>query len=140
MKFPIIALSLFSLLAFSACKKEVTEIIREVKQAYSAIYTIKPADWKLSSTHNRATVTLPVPELDEYMRDNGAVLVYINFNGEYEALPETYNGLTYTVSHDVGNVYIDVYEAIESEHGTVTSLPNVNLQAKVVLIDADPLD
>jgi hypothetical protein len=139
MKVSIIALSLFSLFAFSACKKEVTEV-QQVKQAYSKIVSIAPSTWQLTSDSTRLTADIPVPEIDQYMYNNGGVLVYLQFEqGKWEALPETFLGLTYTYTHDQGGVTINIYEAYG---GTINpnTLPNAPINAKIVLIDADPLN
>lgn len=139
MKLSIIALSLFSLFAFSTCKKEVTEV-QQVKQAYSKIISIPANAWVLTSDSARLTADIQVPEIDQYMYNNGGVLVYLQFEqGKWEALPETFLGLTYTYTHDPGYVTINIYEAYG---GTINpnSLPNGPINAKIVLIDADPLN
>ncbi|MDH7462832.1 hypothetical protein QEG73_16175 [Chitinophagaceae bacterium 26-R-25] len=136
MKLSIIALSLFSLFAFSACKKEVTEV-QQVKQAYSILFNLQPNAWQMSSDNKTATIDIPVPELDQYMYTNGGVLAYIAFDGtNYDALPETYDAFSYIVTHNVGHVYISISEL----SGNTFTPPNAILKAKVVLIDADPLN
>jgi hypothetical protein len=67
------------LLIFSSCKKEVTEV-QQVDQAFSAIYTINPADWKTT---------------------NGGT-------SYYEALPQVFDGITYGVIHGDGYVSVDI--------------------------------
>jgi hypothetical protein len=136
MKLSIVALSLFSLFAFSACKKEVTEV-QQVKQAYSILFTLQPNAWTLSSDQKTASISIPVPELDAYMNTNGGVLAYIQFDGtNYDALPETYDAFSYVVTHRTGNVTISISDVFG---GTLTP-PNAPLNAKIVLIDADPLN
>jgi len=136
MKLSIIALSLFSLFAFSACKKEVTEV-QQVKQAYSILFTLQPNTWTLSNDGKTASINIPVPELDAYMNTNGGVLAYIQFDGiNYDALPETYDAYSYVVTHRTGNVTISIMDVF----GDPLTPPNVALNAKIVLIDADPLN
>jgi hypothetical protein len=133
MKLSIITLSLFSLFAFSACTK--TEV-QQVKQAYSVLFTLQPTAWTLSTDSKTASINIPIPELESYINTNGGVLAYIQFDGtNYDALPETYDAFSYVVTHRTGNVTISISDVFG---GTLTP-PNAPLNAKIVLIDADPL-
>ncbi|HSN07391.1 MAG TPA: hypothetical protein VLS85_00060, partial [Hanamia sp.] len=85
----ILILLIPSFLVFSSCKKEITQV-QQVDQAYSAVYTIQPSDWVTSNNGLSYTAELSVPELDNIIYQNGAVLVYLSFSGTsyYEAIPE----------------------------------------------------
>lgn len=124
------------LLIFSSCKKEVTEV-QQVDQAFSAIYTINPADWKTTNGGESYQVDFDVPELDNIIYQNGAVLVYVSFNGTsyYEALPQVFDGITYGVIHGDGYVSVD----ISTISGNVVTPPGQPVTAKIILIDATKL-
>lgn len=123
-------------LIFSSCKKEITKV-EQVDQAYSAIYTIQPGDWTTNNNGLSYTAELNIPELDNVIYQNGAVLVYLSFTGTsyYEALPEVFDGITYGAIHSPGYVGID----ISAVSGDLINPPTQSISAKVILIDATAL-
>jgi hypothetical protein len=127
-------LSALSILILSSCKKEV----KQVDQAFSAVYDIAPGDWATSNGGKSYTAELDVPELDNIIYSDGAVLVYISFSGTtyYEALPQAFDGLTYGVIHSNGYVGID----ISAITGELIDPPIQKISAKVILIDATRLE
>lgn len=131
--FLLLSLSLFIL---SSCKKQVTEV-KQVDQAFSAVYTINPSDWKTTNAGASYSVEFDVPEVDNVVYQNGAVLVYLSFSGTnyYEALPQLFDGITYGVIHGSGYVGIDM-SAID---GATVKPPGQPVSAKIVLIDATKL-
>ena len=135
MKKLLIFLSL-PLFLFSSCKKEITEV-REVDQAFSAVYTINSSDWKTTNGGQTYSVEFDVPELDNVIYQDGAVLVYLSFSGSsyYEALPQVFDGITYGVIHGNGYVGIDM-SAIDGANITPPGQP---VSAKIILIDATRL-
>ena len=124
------------ILGFSSCKKEVTTV-QQVNQAFSAIYTIKASNWSTTNGGQSYTVDIPVPEVDNTIYQNGAVLVFLSFPGTsyYEALPEVFDGLAYGVIHSPGYVGIDC----SSPAGGIVNAPSGDITAKIVLIDAAAL-
>lgn len=130
-------LSALSVLIFASCKKEVTEV-QKVDQAFSAVYSIQPGDWVTDNDGASYTAQLDVPELDDVIYQNGAVLVYLSFSGTsyYEALPEVFDGITYGVIHSSGYVGVD----ISALSGDLINPPEDVISAKVVLIDAKALE
>ena len=133
----ILLFSALSLLIFASCKKEVTEV-QKVDQAFSAVYNIEPGDWVTTNDGASYTAELDVPELDDLIYQNGAVLVYLSFSGTsyYEALPEVFDGITYGVIHSSGYVGVD----ISAVSGDLINPPDQTISAKVVLIDASALE
>lgn len=136
----IVALFL-SLFGLGSCTKHVTQV---VDQGFSAIYTIKPTDW-VADTYtgtpalNEYAVVLSVPEVDDQIVANGAVMVYLSFdNGTtYDELPAVESGVSYNTLHSKGSVYIGFSDV---DGSPVQTLPNGNIIAKVVILDATPLD
>lgn len=129
-------LSALSLVVLASCKKEVTQV-QEVNQAFSAVYSIKPADWTTDNNGLSYTAELPITELDNTIYAGGGVLVFISFAGTnyYEALPEVFDGFIYGAIHSNGYVAID----ISSLSGEVINPPTQDISAKVILIDAKSL-
>ncbi|MEO6894362.1 MAG: hypothetical protein ABI136_04950 [Ginsengibacter sp.] len=123
-------------LVFSSCKKEVTKV-EKVDQAFSAVYTIQPGDWTTDNNGLSYTAQLSIPEVDDVLYQNGAVLVYLSFSGTnyYEAIPEVFDGIAYGAIHSNGYVGVD----ISAVSGTLISAPEQSISAKVVLIDASAL-
>ncbi|HEX5026437.1 MAG TPA: hypothetical protein VFV68_14255 [Agriterribacter sp.] len=124
------------LVIFSSCKKEVTEV-QQVDQAFSAIYDIAPGDWVSSDNGISYAAELDVPELDNTVYQNGAVLVYLSFAGTnyFEALPQVFDGITYGAIHGDGYISIDM----SALSGNAINPPGQTVVAKVVLIDATRL-
>ena len=131
-------LLLLATLSLTACKKEVTEV-QQVDQAFSAVYTLNPGGWTTSNGGQSYSTSLNVPELDDVILNDGAVIVYLSFdNGDsYEALPEVFDGVAYGTIHELGLITIDLQASDGS--GAVISAPGGTILAKVVLIDATPI-
>lgn len=132
----IVLLSTLSLMIFTSCKKEVTQV-QQVNQAFSAVYTITPGNWTTSNNGLSYTAQLQIPELDNTIYQSGGVLVYLSFDNTdyYEALPEVFDGFTYGAIHSNGYVGID----ISALSGDAINAPTQNISAKVILIDAKAL-
>ena len=131
-----------SVFGMGSCKKEVTQV---VNQGFSAIYTIKGTDWKINSNSTYINVELAVKELDQVIVDHGGVTVYLSFDGgkTWENTPEVVQNVAYGSYHYLNTVGIDIAPADNT--GTVTPPMNqsgqlVDILAKVVLLDAQPLD
>ena len=124
-----IALILF----FTSCRKEVVEVQR-VEQAFSAVYTIQPGDWYTNNGGKIYSADLEVPELDNVIYQDGAVLVFLSFAGEnyYEAIPQVFDGISYGVIHSDGYVVIDIADV----NGATITPPGDKVTVKVILIDA----
>lgn len=107
MKRILTAIVLLAAVSFSACKKtEVTQVINDTK---TIVNTVPANSWTVVTAGQHYTVTIPVPEIDKDMFDNGAVLTYISYDGtSYDQLPSTIGDYVFTVYHNVGSVTIDV--------------------------------
>ena len=129
-------LSAISLLIFTSCKKEITQV-QQVNQAFSAVFNIAPDGWTTTDNGQSYTAQLQIPELDNTVYTGGGVLVYISFagTGYYEALPEVFDGVTYGAIHSNGYVSID----ISAISGANINPPTQNISVKVILIDAQSL-
>lgn len=128
-----LCLSVFGL---GSCKKTVNQV---VNQNFSAIYSIRPSDWTANSGSTYLAYEFAVPELDQFLLDHGGVAVYISLDGgaTYEATPEVVQGVSYGSYHYLKTVGID----LAAPNGTdVIARPSVTILAKVVLLDAQPLD
>ena len=132
----LFVLSALAVLIFASCKKEITKV-EQVNQAFSAVYNISPGSWVTNDGGYSYTAELDVPEIDNVLYQNGAVLVYLSFSGTsyYEALPEVFDGITYGAIHAPGYVGVD----ISALSGATINPPGQNVSAKVVLIDAATL-
>lgn len=133
----IILLLTISTILFSACRKENVTQVEKVDQAFSAVYKITRNDWKTIDTGHVYTAQIKVPELDDVIYQNGAVLVYLSFAGNtyYEAIPQVFSGISYGVIHSNQFVSIDM-SALDG--GTVNP-PTGDVLAKIILIDATKL-
>ena len=123
-------------IGMGSCTKKVTQV---VNQGFSAFYTIKASGWQSNSSSTYINYEFAVPELDQFMLDHGGVMVYLSFDGgdTYETLPQVVGNVAYGSYHYLQTVGIDLSPADNT--GTV-SAPTKDLLAKVVLLDATPLD
>lgn len=133
----LLILSALAFFIFSSCKKEVTKV-EKVDQAFSAIYTIQPGDWTTDNNGLSYTAQLNVPEVNDALYQNGAVLVYLSFSGTnyYEAIPEVFDGIAYGAIHSNGYVGVDISSSVSGE---LIDPPTQSISAKVVLINASAL-
>jgi len=130
------AIALFlSVVTLGSCKKEVTQV---VDQAFSATYSVDASKWTTSDGGKTYTVNLNVPEIDDVIVGDGAVLAYVSFdNGAtFEALPEVFDGVAYGAYHQKGTLSVDLTDP--AGVGTVTP-PTGTVLIKVVIVDATPL-
>jgi hypothetical protein len=94
---------------------------------------ISSSTWTTSDGGKTYSAIVSVPQIDNYFNQHGGVLVYVTFgNNTYEQLSETYNGIAYSYSHNVGQVEID----IQSSNGTSTITPPGSLGVKIVLVES----
>jgi hypothetical protein len=102
------------ILLIASCTKTVTQI-QQVDQAFSTIYTLNPSGWGSSDGGFSYCTNLTVPEIDQNMLDNGAVVVYLSFdNGaNYEAIPEVFDGISYGSLHSLGLITLDLHAVDE---------------------------
>ena len=132
----ILLLTIFTVL-FSSCRKEEVTKVNQVDQAFSAVYNITKSDWTTTDGGLIYTAQIDVPELDDIIYQNGAVLVYLSFAGTtyYEAVPQVFGGIAYGVIHSNQYVAIDM-SALDG--GTINP-PTGDVLAKIILIDATKL-
>jgi hypothetical protein len=123
-------------LLISACTKTVTQV-QQVDQAFSTIYTLNPGGWGSNDGGFSYSTSLNVPELDQNMLDNGAIVVFLSFdNGaNYEAIPEVFDGISYGALHALGLITLDLH-AVD---GSKLNSPGATILAKVVLIQGTKL-
>jgi hypothetical protein len=121
---------------FSACTKTVTEV-QQVDQAFSIIYTLNPGGWGSNDGGFSYSTTLNVPELDQSMLNNGAIVVFLSFDkgANYEAIPEVFDGISYGALHSLGVITLDLH-AVD---GSKLNPPSATILAKVVLIQGTEL-
>ncbi|MGF7041451.1 hypothetical protein M2273_004717 [Mucilaginibacter lappiensis] len=123
------------LLAATSCtKKYITPA------NITAIYTITgTTGWKVytddAGNKSWSSVLSDLPEQDQFAQENGGVLVYISYDkgATYEALPEVYNGISYSYTSEVGAVTIFAQGA-NGAH--LAQAPADDIKVKVVLVDS----
>lgn len=119
-------------LGLSSCTKEVNNIVQPNK---TIIFTVQANDWE---RFDDATFSafLDVPEIDNYLRDNGGVLVYASFDdGIYEQLPQVYYGISYTYDYETGGILLKTQYSDGSDYPS-TGKPG-RVKIKVILLESD---
>jgi hypothetical protein len=122
----IIPFLLLTLVLFSSCTKNNVVIPN------STITTdVLSSDWKYSSTTKTYYVNISMPELDQQSNATDGVLVSFSAGSDvYEAVPEVYNGDSYTFTHQPGSITLEV----QSAGGTTINPPSYTIHVKIVLI------
>jgi hypothetical protein len=115
---------------FSSCKKEY--ITQNANQ--TILLNVPASAW--TTADNGVTWSAPIntPEIDSYFNAHGGVLVYFSFTSAvYEQVPETYQGIAYSYTHNPGN--ITLYAQNGNGSSAIASPGAVTV--KVVLVDSN---
>lgn len=126
---------LFSIvLLASSCKKEVTQVIQPNQ---TVVFPVSSSEWKYDEDLNSWYVNLDMPEIDDYIQENGGVLVYMNRESDgYEQLPFLYNQVTYSyVTYTEGIQITAQYYDANATNAPEPPRPTSST-LKVVLIDS----
>lgn len=116
------------LLTVSSCTKQY------ITPANQTILLNLPASsWTSTDGGKTWSAVISTPEIDSYFNDHGGVLVYFSFtNGVYEQIPETYQGVSYSYTHNKGA--IAVYAQASDGVSTITAPDAATV--KIVLVDS----
>ena len=118
------------LFAASSCTKQYVT----PNPNQTVLFTIPTSAWTTTDGGVTYSTVLSTPEIDSYFNDHGGVLVYFSFTqGVYEQIPETYQGISYSYTHNQGSVAI---YAQASDGKTVISAPPAST-LKLLLIDSN---
>ena len=129
MKKNILFLFATAIILFSSCvKKEV--VIPNV----TVVANVLPSDWQYSSASQTYFVQINVPEIDAYANSyDGIIVSFTAGNNVYEAVPEVYNGDSYSFTHQPGSITLEVQGA----NGSTVTPPSYAIQVKVVIIPSN---
>jgi hypothetical protein len=121
----------FVVFVCSSCKKEY---ITEATPNQTILVNLPANQWKLESDGITYSAAISVPELTQFANTNAGVLVYLSYNqgGVYEQIPEVYQGLSYSYTHNEGNVTIYAQESTGT--GSITAPGAVTV--KIILVDS----
>ena len=91
------------LFAASSCtKKYVTPNPNQ-----TILFNVPSSSWTTTDGGKTYSSVISTPEIDSYFNDHGGVLVYFSFtNGVYEQIPEVFNGISFSYTHNLGSVAI----------------------------------
>jgi len=100
------------------------------------VFDVPNSSWVLSSDGRSYYSVVDVPEIDSYFNEYGGVLVYYSFsNGVYEQIPQVYDGIAYSYTHEKGTIVLYA----QTPDG-VTPIKPISSKLKLLLIDSDPID
>ena len=93
-----------AVITVSSCKKEY---ITQASPNQTILFNVPASAWTLSSDGKSYSTVISTPEIDSYFNDYGGVLAYISLStGVYEQIPEVYNGVSYSYTHNAGAVVL----------------------------------
>jgi hypothetical protein len=117
------------LAATSCTKKYVTPNPNQ-----TVLFTVNSSAWTTTDGGKTYSSILDTPEIDSYFNDHGGVLVYFSFtNGVYEQVPEVYQGISYSYTHNVKSIAL---YAQSSDGITPIARPD-NVTVKLLLINSN---
>lgn len=129
-KLPLLLLLLSVFFVASSCTKQYNTT-EEVIPNFTVVHTVAVGDWKFTAADGTYTAIINMPEIDNVSFDNDGVVVAAMFdNVNYEALPQVYDGLSYTFFYSPGFLTISVQGA----NGGQGSKPTGPVRFKIVLI------
>ena len=129
MKKNILFLLITGIILISSCTtKEV--VIPNI----TVITDVVPADWQYSATSQTFYTTIKMPEIDAYANTHDGIIVSFSAgNNIYEAMPEVYNGTSYSYTHQTGSITLEVQGA----NGAIVAPPNYTMRVKIVIIPSN---
>ena len=99
-------------------------------------FDVPNSSWVLSSDGRSYYSVVDVPEIDSYFNEYGGVLVYYSFtNGVYEQIPQVYDGIAYSYTHENGTIVLYA----QTPDG-VTPIKPISSKLKLLLLESDPID
>jgi len=102
----VLSILCFTLLvaAFSSCKKTY---VTEASPNQTILFNVPTTAWTLSTDGKSYYAVISTPEIDGYFNNYGGVLAYFSLTtGVYEQIPEVYNGVSYSYTHNAGSVVL----------------------------------
>jgi hypothetical protein len=117
------------LLSVSSCTKQYVT----PNPNQTILLNLAANDWSTTDGGKTWSAAITTPEIDSYFNDHGGVLVYFSFtSGVYEQVPETYNGIAYSYTHNPGALAIYA----QASDGVSTILSPGAVVVKIVLVDS----
>lgn len=115
----------------SSCKKET---VQNVVVPNQTIYkTINTNNWQFDNQTKTYYVDFSVPQITRDVNDIDAVIVYISGGSNiFEAIPSTYQNVSYTYTHQPGQLSIE----ISQPGGGTANPPTVPIQVKIVIVQS----
>ncbi len=115
------------LFAASSCTKQYVT----PNPNQTILITVKAGSWTTTDGGKTYSSVINTPEIDSYFNDHGGVLVYFSFtSGVYEQIPEVYQGISYSYTHNPGSLAL--YE--QASDGISVIQPPTDTVLKLVLI------
>ncbi|WP_146133140.1 hypothetical protein [Arcticibacter pallidicorallinus] len=117
------------MLFVTACEK--TEYVVPNR---TVIVDLEARDWEPFDNGRTYEASIDLPEYDSYTNQQGAILIYISFDGgrNYEQIPEVYEGISYGYVVTAGSLLLEIKRL---DGGVITNLP-ASMRIKIVLIDS----
>jgi len=95
---------------------------------------VASSTWTTTDGGKTYSSVINMPEIDSYFNDHGGVLVYFSFtNGVYEQIPEVYQGVSFSYTHNQGSLALYAQSA---DGVTPTTAPS-DMTVKLVLINSN---
>lgn len=123
---PLLFLCIWS----SGCKKEEVVVPQNLNQ--TIIQDVQTGAWTLNTETGTYMVTIKMPEIDNDVNDIDGIIVSVSAGGTgaYEAIPNVYNGVSFTYTHQPGSLTLEVQDA----DGVGASKPGSMIRVKIVIV------
>jgi len=98
------------------------------------LINVASSSWTTSDGGKTYSSVINTPEIDSYFNDHGGVLAYFSFtNGVYEQIPEVYQGVSFSYTHNQGSLALYA----QSADGVTPTTAPANMTLKLVLINSN---
>jgi hypothetical protein len=99
----------------------------------TVIFDLPSRDWVTYDNGTTYEAEIDLPEYDNYLNEEGAILVYVSREGSnYEPIPQVYDGVSYSYVANAGGILIEV----QSANGLLKVSRPDPMRIKIVLIDS----
>ncbi|MBB6500806.1 hypothetical protein [Pedobacter cryoconitis] len=131
-KYLLLLLSITAI-GLSSCKKEVIAPNNQTTNR-TILVTVPKANWKVTNDGKSWFTTINVQENDAYFNKNGHIVVAMSIDDPnvYEAIPQTYNKISYNFDSGIG--YVNIY--FSDPNGIAIGAPTFDSNVKITLIDS----
>jgi hypothetical protein len=105
----------------------------------TVLVSVDSTDWAVDAAAKAWVVSINMPEIDDNVAANDGVVVAISYDqgGQFESIPELYNGYSYSYTYQSGSPYGNVSIYAQAPGGTPTAVSPGSVVVKIVILPSN---